>query len=164
LSSQEGSLVEMFEVRQREVPDQLVLTEQRHIYQPELSTWIGLAIGRLFSSAQRFGGVSAPLFVVYYGEVSQDSDGPVEVCVPIAQSTGVPSDAPMRQEQAHREAYVRITRAQVEYPQILTAYDAVSQWLTSQDLSSSGAPREVYFGDMAAKPTDEWCDVAYPIE
>jgi hypothetical protein len=58
---------------------------------------------------------------------------------------------------------VRITRAQVEYPQILSAFDAVGQWLGSRGLTGAGAPREIYFTDfMAAAPSDEVCDVAFP--
>jgi hypothetical protein len=70
----------------------------------------------------------------------------------------------MRREPAHREAYVRITKAQVAYPQILSAYDAVAQWLGARGLNSAGPPREVYFADFnAAGPTDEVCDVAFPM-
>jgi DNA-binding transcriptional MerR regulator len=166
LAGQEGSYLSMFEVQQRDVAEQLVLTEQRHILQPQLSAWLETAIGRLYNTAmQRFGGVSAPVFVIYHGEVNQDSDGPVEVCVPIDPGTTAPSDVSTRCEPAHREAYVRITRAQVEFPQILSAYDAVTEWTTRERRNVSGSPREVYFADFhAAKPDDEVCDIAYPIE
>ena len=77
---------------------------------------------------------------------------------------GTTIDAPSRREPAHREAFVRITKAQVQYPQILSAFDAVAQWLTAQGLSTAVAPREVYFIDFAAaKPTDAVCDVAFPM-
>lgn len=105
----------------------------------------------------------APQFVIFHGEVNQDSDGPVEVCTPIDPARGE-VDAPTRREPAHREAYVRLRKAQVQYPQILSAYDAVAQWIAEQQLSMSAAPREIYFTDfMAAGPDDEACDVAYPI-
>jgi DNA-binding transcriptional MerR regulator/effector-binding domain-containing protein len=166
LAGREGSYLEMFEVQERDVPEQLVLTEQRHVLVPELSGWLETAIGRLQGTAgQRFGGVSAPVFVIYHGEVNQDSDGPVEVCVPIDRSISPPKDVSTRSELAHREAYVRITRAQVEFPQILSAYDAVTEWATRQHRNICGSPREVYFADFhAAKPDDEVCDIAYPID
>jgi hypothetical protein len=70
----------------------------------------------------------------------------------------------MRREPAHREAYVRITKAQVAFPQILSAYDAVSQWLHTHGLSAAGSPREIYFADWGvAGPTDTVCDVAFPL-
>ena len=163
LRGEQGRYSDMFQIQEREVPEQLVLTEQRHVRIPDLAPWIAEAIDRLMSTSQRFGGPAAPIFVIYHGEVNQDSDGPVEVCVPVSTGNGAPADVPARVEPAHHEAYVRITKAQVEFPQILSAYDAVFQWLTSQGRTPGGAPREVYFTDfMAAKPTDEVCDVAVP--
>lgn len=114
LSGGEG-MFGMYEVHQREVAEQLVLTEQRHVAAAELSPWIFAAMTRLAESAQRFGGIVGPAFVVYYGEVNEDSDGPAECCVQIDPARRT-ADAPMRPEPAHREAYVRLTRAQVEYP------------------------------------------------
>jgi effector-binding domain-containing protein len=64
-------------------------------------------------------------------------------------------DTSTRREPAHKEACV---------PQILSAYDAVAQWIGTQGRTVTGSPREVYFGDFdAAKPTDEVCDIAFPV-
>jgi len=159
----EGSF-DMFEIKERDVPDQLVLTEQRHVRVPELESWLMKAMVRLDETAERYGGTSGPEFVIFHGEVNEDSDGPVEVCAPIDVREAA-SDAPMRREPAHREAYVRLTKAQTDYPQILSAYDAVEQWITSQGRSVTGSPREIYFTDFAAaRPHDEVCDVAFPME
>jgi effector-binding domain-containing protein len=104
------------------------------------------------------------MFVVYHGEVNEDSDGPVEVCVPVGPANG-DTAAATRREPAHREAYVRITKAQVEYPQILSAYDAVAEWIGSHGHNVAGSPREVYFADWdAAGPTEEVCDIAFPMQ
>lgn len=151
-------------VHTREVPAQLVLTEQRHITPEELPGWIDAAMGRMYAAAGTVGGPAAPAFVVYHGEVNHDSDGPVEVCLPIDPAGADKLTAPTREEPAHREAYVRITKAQVAFPQILSAFETVARWLQQQDLTASAAPREVYFTDwMAAGPDDEVCDVAFPM-
>jgi DNA-binding transcriptional MerR regulator len=163
LSGDERSLG-MYDIRQRDVPEQFVLTEQRHVLVDELAGWLGTAMPRQAKTAAEYGGMVGPQFVIYHGEVNQDSDGPVEVCTPISPSADAVDGAPARREPAHREAYVRLRKAQVEYPQILSAYDAVSQWIATEKLTMSGAPREVYFTDfMAAGPNDEVCDVAYPV-
>jgi DNA-binding transcriptional MerR regulator len=160
LSGEEGSY-EMYEIHVREVPEQLVLTEQRHVRVPELDQWLPEAIGRLVHTADEHGGVAAPVFVVYHGEVNEDSDGPVEVCVPVGER--VPG-TPTREEPSHREAYTRITKAQVEFPQILSAHEAVDGWIRSEGRTMTGSPREVYFADWdAAGPTDEVCDIAFPV-
>jgi effector-binding domain-containing protein len=154
----------MFEIRERDVPEQLVLTEQRNLLVKELPAWLPATIDRLVKAAQQHGGVAAPVFVVYHGQVNDESDGPVEVCVPVSPAQQSSMDLPTRQEPAHREAYTRITKAQVQFPEILSAYDAVGQWLGSHGVSMAGSPREVYFTDfMAAAPTDEVCDVAFPV-
>ncbi len=163
LAGEERSF-DMYEIHEREVPEQLVLTEQRHVRVPELSQWLPEAINRLVGTAEERGGRSGDVFVVYHGEVNEDSDGPVEVCVPVGAEGEASSDAPWRLEPGHKEAYVRITKAQVEYPQILSAYDAVAQWIGAQRRTVTGSPREVYFGDFdAASPTDEVCDIAFPV-
>jgi DNA-binding transcriptional MerR regulator len=74
LTGAEGSY-DMFEIQQRDVAEQLVLTEQRHIRAGELPTWMGAAFGRLQSSAERFGGVAGPALAIFHGEVNEDSDG-----------------------------------------------------------------------------------------
>jgi DNA-binding transcriptional MerR regulator len=162
LSGEEGSY-DMYEVQEREVPEQVVLTEQRHVTADELPDWIPAAGHRLMRAAAEHGGQSGPMFVVYHGEVSQDSDGPVEVCVPVAQNGS--DDVATRIEPEHREAYTRITKAQVDFPQILSAYEAVTAWIRARGLTIENcSPREIYFADWdAAGPDDEVCDVAYPL-
>ncbi|HEV2779661.1 MAG TPA: MerR family transcriptional regulator [Actinophytocola sp.] len=153
-----------YEFRVRDVGEQWVLAERRHVRVATLSVWIEATMGRLLAMAGDLGGVVGPAFVVYYGEVNEDSDGPGECCVPIDPAAALPADAPARVEPAHREAYVRLIRAQVEYPQILSAYDALAQWITRHGHTAAGAPREIYFADFrAAQPNDEVCDVAFPI-
>ena len=122
---------------------------------------------------------------IYYGEVNEDSDGPAEACVPIAEHRGGASDADrrvgslnlpdsalpdsigthaMRLEAAHREAYLRLRKAQVAFPQILSAYDGVARWAAANGIEITGAPREIYFADFrSAGPGDEVCDVAFPV-
>jgi effector-binding domain-containing protein len=154
----------MFEVRERDVPEQLVLTERRNVRVRDLPDFIGSALERLIGSAEGHGGVAAAPFIVYHGKVDDEHDGPVEVCVPIAGADAEATGPPMRNEPAHREAYARLRKEQVVFPEILGAYDAVVEWADAQGLAVVGAPREVYFTDfMAASPRDEVCDVAFPV-
>jgi hypothetical protein len=45
LSGREGTFA-MYEVRERDVAEQTVLTEQRHVFVGDLSSWISDALGR----------------------------------------------------------------------------------------------------------------------
>ena len=160
-SGQKGTRA-MFEIEEREVGEQLVLTEQTHVLAAELPAWIGTAMSRLLKAAEEVGGPAGPAFVIYHGEVNEDSDGPVEACLPVEPTAA--TKAANRIEPAHREAFARLRKAQVQYPQILSAYDATAQWLEGRGLTASASPREVYFADWSsAGPDDEVCDVAYPI-
>ncbi|QMU75462.1 MerR family transcriptional regulator [Streptacidiphilus sp. PB12-B1b] len=163
LSGGAGS-TEMFDIKEREVPAQRVLTEQRHLSPEELPGFIGGATGRLTRAAEKLGGPSGNVFVVYHGEVDEDGDGPVEVCVPVAPAPGTDlGGVAVREEPGHREAYTRLTKGQVEFPQILSAYEAVSAWVTGRGHRVSGEPREVYFTDWeATAPDQDACDVAFP--
>lgn len=156
----------MYEINQRDVPEQLVLTEQRHLTAPELPAWIGEATMRLIEIAHSFTGSdqNGPMFVIYHGEVNEDSDGPVEVCLPVKLNPENRAKAATRIEPAHREAYTRIRKSQVAFPHILSAYEAVEQWLHAHNVEMAGPPREVYFADfMTAGPDDEVCDIAFPV-
>jgi DNA-binding transcriptional MerR regulator len=154
----------------RDVPEQLVLVEQQHVPVEELPAWIGATMSRLITAARDHGGVAGHPFVVYYGEVNEDSDGPAEACVPIAPASeedSLPASAPthaLRFEPAHREAYIRVRKAQVAFPQLLSAYDGIVRWAAATNTEITGAPREIYFADFrSAASDDEVCDVAFPV-
>lgn len=155
---------DMFEIHERDVPEQLVLTEQRHTTVDGLQDWMGATIGRMWEIAPRFGGITGPVLAIFHGEVNEDSDGPVEICAPISSDQPEPPDVPTRIEPAHREAYTRLRKGQVEFPQILSAYDAVEQWISTHGKTIGASPREVYFTDfMNAGPNDEVVDIAFPL-
>lgn len=155
---------DMFEIEERDVPEQTVLTEQRHTTVAGLQEWLDDCMPRLHTMAASNSTISGPAFIIYHGEVNEESDGPVEVCVPIDPASREAMGSPTRVEPAHREAYTRIRKSMVEYPQILTAYDAVEQWIATNGKSISDAPREVYFADfMNAGPNDEVVDITFPI-
>jgi len=156
---------DLFEVRLREVPEQPVLTEQRHVRVQELARWIEEAMARLMKAATGHGdGMVGPCFIVFHGEVNEESNGPVEMCLPISPAPDRPVEGAVRVEREHREAYTRITKAQCAFPQILSAYDAVRLWTERERLSVTASPREVYFADFRnAGPQDEVCDIAQPI-
>lgn len=157
---------EMFEVKQREVAAQLVLTEQRTVGVAELAEWLPSTMGRLGKSAVEFGGLAGNWFVVYHGQFAEDGGGevPVEVCAPISSDQERPVTAAVRDEPAHREAYVTLTKAQADPAGIAAAFAMVGRWVGEHGLTIADAPREVYFTDFtAAAPDDEVLDVAFPI-
>jgi DNA-binding transcriptional MerR regulator len=155
---------EMYEVRTREVPEQKILSVKRNVRQPELMAflmeWMPGVANVLDSAGVRHNTHS---FVIYHGEVNQDSDGPVEVCMAFEGEVQAPAGTGVRTEPAHTEAYTTITRAQCEFPRILEAYDAVETYVKTHGMDPSGSPREVYFVDInAIGPDDPFVDIAWP--
>lgn len=151
-------------VHERYVPGQTVLTEQRHVYLGQL-TWTQQATARLVTQAERCGGVAGKRFVIFHGLVSADSDGPVEVCVPVAHPPDDPAELAWRAEPAHHEAFIQVTKAHFEVPAILSVYDQLTRWAEAPDREQTGPPREVYVPGVEPLFADAGthvCDVAIP--
>ncbi|CCK29421.1 merR family transcriptional regulator [Streptomyces davaonensis JCM 4913] len=174
LSGRNSEMYEKFVVETVDAPEQVLITETRHVLAGELPAWIGSSLGRLEEGSRECGGMTGAPFVVYHSDVSMESDGPAESCVPVAdeaaarawvEKQGRTHAVKVRVEPAQRLAYTRITKAQVAHPQILTAFEAVEEWIPRQGLRMAGPCREIYFADWdAAGPEDAVCDVAFPVK
>jgi DNA-binding transcriptional MerR regulator len=151
-------------VTTRDVAEQTFLTELRHVTADALPEFIAEAGGRQYAALAAVGGPFGASVVMYHGDVTEDSDGPVEVCSPVPADVAGDLPLPSRVEPAHREAFTTITKGQVRYPDILSAYDAVESWVANNGERIAGAPREVYFSDMmGADDNTEVADIAFPI-
>ena len=80
----DGKRSVMYDVATRNVPARSLLCLQRHVNSGQIR-----AVGRDFiarfrdGSVPRLEGVPGALFVIYYVQVSDDSDGPIEWCRPV---------------------------------------------------------------------------------
>ena len=144
----------MFTVQQRDVSEQLVLTEQRHVKAAELpQDWIRAAGGRLTTAAAGHGGITGPAFIVYHGPVSADSESLVEVCVPIRSEQGNGVETAMRREPAHREAYVKSQRTG-PVPGIQQVYRAIASDLESKHIEQHGFAARGVRSRTSTAPTE----------
>jgi DNA-binding transcriptional MerR regulator len=142
----------------RDVAEQVVLTEQRHVTSAELS-WQHDATARLLAMAARHGGPAGPRFVIFHDPVGEGAAGAVEVCLPVDGARFDPAGYPLRTEPAHREAYIEVEAGHFEAPLILSVYDAVRRWVRLSGHRATGAPREVHSHDGGTGPV---CDIALP--
>ncbi|WEH20332.1 MerR family transcriptional regulator [Streptomyces sp. VNUA24] len=173
LSGRGSEMDGTFTVETVDTAAQVLLTQSRHTLADELPAWIGASLGRLEAGAEACGGSTGAPFVVYHAEVSMESDGPAEACVPVADESAARAwaaahgrswETRVRVEPAGRLVYTRISKAQVAYPQILAAFEAVERWIAGRGLEITGPCREIYFADWeAAGPEDPVCDVAFPV-
>ena len=80
-----GKKPAMYEVAVRDIPARSLLSLMRRVHQDEM-----MRVGREFfihrmarGGVARVDGIAGAPFTIYYGEVSGDSDGPVEFCWPV---------------------------------------------------------------------------------
>lgn len=165
------------DILMRDVPEQVVITEQRMVDQAALEAWLPGAMSRVLKAA---GDVAAgtieqpylerdhfprePVFVVIYEGNPNEGETAVEVCTPLRAGVSAPADAASRTIPAHREAYVRITKKTVESGRIGDVYMAIERWIGSNALDVAAAPRETYWTDFYAADADDVVfDVAFPV-
>jgi hypothetical protein len=161
----------------RDVPEQVVITEQRMVDQAALEGWLPGAMSRVHKAAgdaaagtvgqpylQRDHFPDEPVFIVIYEGNPNEGETAVECCTPLRAAVAVPGDAASRVIPAHREAYVRVIKSTVESGHIGDVYLAIGQWIGSNGLDIAAAPRETYWTDFhAADGNDVVFDVAFPV-
>jgi len=153
-----------FTVETREVPEQCVLSTVRHVTVGELSHVLADESDRIVGLAMAHGGPVGFLFVIYHGPVDEERDGPVEVCMPIRPDVDIPDGVGTRNIPAYSEAYVRVAKSGVVYPDILDAYRAVERWCEEHRGGVGGAPREVYYPGFPQAAGDEIAaEIGFPI-
>jgi DNA-binding transcriptional MerR regulator len=155
----------MYEVATREIPERSVLCLKRSV--DEQGAW---ALGKEFIAILRerplpkLSGREGAMFSIYWGEVSADSDGPVEWCkpVPASDAKALASHYPelsLRTEPAHREAYVALPNDAL--PAGPGENPAVQWQLASEALRAWAAQQGIDTEKLALKPEDLGMRITY---
>lgn len=152
-------------VLERDVPERLVLAITRPATLDELPDVLPDLAQRLLSHLGEAGAdLAGPLFVIFHGHVSDDSDGPLEMCAPVAAPLVPAEGMALRVDPGHREAHVPLTQEQAAQPQVVAAHDTVATWLRQHGCSLAVAAREVYLPAWGrAAPDEVVAEVAYPM-
>jgi pimeloyl-ACP methyl ester carboxylesterase/DNA-binding transcriptional MerR regulator len=161
----------MYEVSVRSIPARSVLSMLRYV------NWDGFVaasqeFGGVFAHAgvPRIEGTDGASFVVYHGDVSQDSDGPVEWCRPVPPDAAASAaerfpDLVLRTEPAHEEAFVHLARDPAQTPpaQALTLLETLLTWTAEQHRRPSGSVRQVFTSGPPVPGQGLECDFAVPL-
>ena len=129
----------MYEVNTREMPDRSLLCVGRNVAGVD-QAW---AFGKEFIALLRqyqlppIEGRAGAFFCIYWGEVSEDSDGPMEWCrpVPTAEAEVLAARCPeltLRVEVAHHEAFVNIGDGQVDGAEWQLVEQSLHAWSEQQ--------------------------------
>jgi DNA-binding transcriptional MerR regulator len=152
----------MYEVKVRDIPARSLLCLLRHASSQQEVWDLGKeVIGMLKAQpvpVSRIEGVAGAAFLIYYGEVNQDSDGPVEFCWPVRQDLAgqLAASFPgltLRTEPAHQEAYVHLDQDATE-AQWQAASDSALAWAAEQQRQPSDLGLRVTLLTTAAPVTD----------
>lgn len=170
----------MYEVATREVAERSVLCLKRNV--DEKGAW---ALGKEFIAIMRerplprMEGREGASFLIFWGEVSADSDGPVEWCKPIPQAEARTlaehyPELTLRTDPAHREAFVALGPAGGTSVQWQLASESLGNWAAENGIDDDslwlrfedlGGPRITY---LVIPPVTETsipdCDFAIPFE
>jgi DNA-binding transcriptional MerR regulator len=150
----------MYEVKVRDIPARSLLCLLRHASnQQEVWAMGKEVIGMLKAQPPpRVDGVAGAAFLIYYGEVNQDSDGPVEFCWPVPQDLAgqLAASFPgltLRTEPAHQEAYTHLDQDATE-AQWQAAGDSTLAWAAEQQRQPSDLGLRVTLLTTTAPVTD----------
>ena len=159
-----------YDIQTRTMPERKLLSINRHLYANETDAFFDEAFARLRSAGPGLDGIAGCPFLIFYGEVSEDSDGPMELCRPVAMaSTGdsaaAMSDVQFRVESAHDEVFVRLAMKDIGWPSMAPAVDAIEAWAREQRREPAGPLRQVLIADQRAATADTLvCDLTVPLK
>jgi hypothetical protein len=165
------------DVRMREVPEQVVVTEQRMVDQKALEEWLPGAMTRVHRSAGDAAAGTAeqpyllrdhvadePVFIVIYEGNPNEGETAVECCTPLHADSTAPDGVATRTIPAHREAYVRVQKQTVQSGGLGDVYAGIENWIAGHGSEIAAAPRETFWTDFfSAAVEDEVFDVAFPV-
>ena len=150
-----------YDIQTRTIAARTLVSVTQHLHSGETDAFFADAFARLRAAGPGLEGIAGCPFVVYYGEVSDDSDGPLELNRPLARDprdqAGAETEAAtaptggaaltVRREPAHEEAFIRLAAKDMNWPAIAPAADALDAWLRANGRQPASPPRQVLFAD-----------------
>jgi DNA-binding transcriptional MerR regulator len=168
-----GAEMTSYDIATRTVPARTVLSITRHLHASETDAFFADAFARLRAAGPGLPGIEGCPYLIFYGEVSEDSDGPLELCRPLAPGAGLAAGSgagaldgmQLRTEAQHDEALIRMAMKDLGWPAMLPAADALEAWTRQQGRVAAGPLRQVMFADQrTATPDTLVCDLAVPLK
>ncbi|MER7708381.1 MerR family transcriptional regulator [Kitasatospora sp. NPDC097605] len=159
-----GGKSTMYRIAERDVPEQKVLCIQRTVNGATLVRFLNEAGEQLVAHLESSGArLSGPIFSVFHGYVSEESDGLVEVCAPTVDAVGPTGRIAVRIHPAHREAYTELTKEHKDFATVAAIHHAVGAWVEERGYERAGGNREVYYPNFGtAEPHEHTADVTVP--
>jgi DNA-binding transcriptional MerR regulator len=152
-----------YPIEVKEIPQMHVICINKKVAIKDLENYIKHSIETLVAYAKANKAViTEEPMGIYHGAVNKDSNGPVEICLPVDRLLTTSSEINSRSIPATKVASTIINRSQAEFPVILKAYDAVYAWVRQQ-YKIMGPPWEIYVGNpQRVGPDDPFIEIVWP--
>lgn len=156
---------EDFPVEVVDAAEQVVLTTTAITGAGQVAETIGQCTQALFTAVAGAGAeLTGLVYVIYRGRVSGNSEGNVEVCVPVDRAMLPAAGTLLRLEPAVTLARVGLTQEQATFPHIAQVHDYLSSGAFSSLWELCGPNREIYLpGWGHGEPTEIVAYVAAPV-
>lgn len=156
----------MYTIQVQQISALNVLSMQKYLTIEDLVPFLVSSTEKLQAVAEQKGlTITGDVFAIYHGEVNEQQNGPVELCVPVNQLPVVNGGIEAKELPPIEAATVLVTKEEGVFPQILGAYDAVHSWIEQNGRSHAGSPRERYIADWeTAGPETAVIEIAWPFQ
>jgi len=139
------SHVSNMEVFVRSEPEQPIVSITERVFVGQLPEHLRTTVEELREVAARrdLRETGCP-FGFFHGLVSEQDDGPLQVCLPVDREGESGDRLRSMTLPAGRAACVDVVGEAACYPAILQAYDAIYDWITTNGYEIEGSPRETW--------------------
>ena len=151
-----------YDAQVTEATPQLVAAAKVHTNLSKIGADISAGFGSLMMALGREGIApsGAPL-IVYHDVIDEETDGDIEICVPVNDAISGHADVYSRELEGGSMA---TTVHHGPYEQIAPAYHTLTGWISEHGHDIIGPPREIYLNDPQMVPPEELLtQVEFPI-
>lgn len=151
-----------YDVQITELKPQVVAATRLHTTLLRIGNDIGIGFGSLMRALGKEGiEPSGPPLIIYHELIDAETDGDVEICVPVNGHVSGDSKVYGRELEGGTMA---TTVHRGPYQKITPAYVALKTWISEQGHEMTGPPRETYLNDPQIVPPEELLTrVEFPI-
>lgn len=147
-----------YDISVKDVPATPIVATRIHTTLATIGQDLPAGFGAVVQTGHRPAG--AP-FVVYHDVIDEQTDGDIEVCIPVSAEVDLSGDVYGAQLPA---ATVASTMHIGPYEQVGPAYHGITEWVQQHGHEFAGPPREIYLNDpQTVQPAEYMTEVQWPI-
>lgn len=159
-----GGQIMPYDVALKQAPEQWVASWTTRTTMAAVGDDVGRGFGAVVGALGAAGAhpAGAP-FIVYHDVIDEQTDGTIEVCVPVPPGVQAPSgEVEWKQAPGGTVAW---TTHRGPYDEISPAYHTLTGWVQEHGHRLAGPPREVYLNDpQSVAQEDLLTEVHFPVE